>query len=224
MGQMEQIELQVERRTVRGKKVKRLRAAGLIPAILYGHNIEPVPLQVERRALRRALSKAGTNRLLNLKIAGEEKPRLALTRAVEFDPISHNIRHVDFYQVVMTRKVKAQVSLTLVGESPLVARGAGILLRGLDSVEIECLPGDLIHSLEVDLSALKKREDAIYVRDLKVPPNITILTDGREMVAKTAKVRVAAAAAVLEEPEEEATEEGEEETKVEEVETPSEKA
>ncbi|MGQ9626933.1 MAG: 50S ribosomal protein L25 [Anaerolineae bacterium] len=202
MAQTGQVELEVERRTVLGKKVKQLRDRGLIPAILYGCDTEPIPLQVERQPLRRALGQVGVNRLIILKIKGEEKPRLVLARDVEFDPISHNIRHVDFYQVVMTRKVKAQVGLTLVGESPLVAQGAGVLLRGLDTVEIECLPGDLIHSIEVDLSALKKQDDVIYVRDLKVPPNITILTDGRELVAKTAKVRVAAGVALAEKPEE----------------------
>lgn len=204
MAQTGQVELEVERRTVLGKKVKQLRDGGLIPAILYGCDTEPIPLQVERQPLRRALGQVGVNRLIILKIKGEEKPRLVLARDVEFDPISHNIRHVDFYQVVMTRKVKAQVGLTLVGESPLVAQGAGVLLRGLDAVEIECLPGDLIHSIEVDLSALKKQDDVIYVRDLKVPPNITILTDGRELVAKTAKVRVAAGVVALAEKPEEA--------------------
>ena len=74
-----------------------------------------------------------------------------------------------------------------------------MLLQGTDSVEIECLPGDLIHSIEIDLSTLLEIDDAIYVKDLQVPENITILSDGDELVAKVQRLRIVEEEEVVEE-------------------------
>ena len=183
---MERIELKVEKRTLLGKKVKRLRRQGLIPAIIYGHETEPIPVQIEERELTRVLAQAGPNRLITLRLDG--RPRLALAREIQRDVITDKLLHVDFYTVVMTEKLSAEVPLVLVGESPAVERREGVLQHGIDTVEVECLPGDLIHSIEVDLSELKELGQAIYVKDLKVPPSVEILTDGEEMVVKVVPI------------------------------------
>ena len=183
---MERIELKVEKRTILGKKVKRLRRQGLIPAIIYGHKTEPIPVQIEERELTRVLAQAGPNRLITLRLDGQ--PRLALAREIQRDVITDKLLHVDFYTVVMTEKLSAEVPLVLVGESPAVERREGVLQHGIDTVEVECLPGDLIHSIEVDLSELKELGQAIYVKDLKVPPSVEILTDGEEMVVKVVPI------------------------------------
>jgi len=183
---MERIELKVEKRTVLGKKVKRLRRQGLIPAIIYGHETEPIPVQVEERELIRVLNQAGPNRLIALRLDG--RPRLALAREIQRDAITGKLLHVDFYTVVMTEKLSAEVPLVLIGESPAVERGEGVLQHGIDTVEVECLPGNLIHSIEVDLSELEKVGQAIYVKDLKVPPTVEILTEGEEMVVKVVPI------------------------------------
>ncbi len=183
---MERIELKVEKRTILGKKVKRLRRQGLIPAIIYGHETEPIPVQIEERELIRVLNQAGPNRLITLRLDG--RPRLALAREIQRDAITGKLLHVDFYTVVMTEKLSAEVPLVLVGESPAVERGEGVLQHGISTVEVECLPGDLIHSIEVDLSELEEVGQAIYVKDLKVPPTVEILTEGEEMVVKVAPV------------------------------------
>ncbi|HDH09773.1 MAG TPA: 50S ribosomal protein L25 [Chloroflexi bacterium] len=183
---MERIELKVEKRTLLGKKVKRLRRQGLIPAIIYGHETEPIPVQIEERELTRVLAQAGPNRLITLRLDG--RPRLALAREIQRDVITDKLLHVDFYTVVMTEKLSAEVPLILVGESPAVERREGVLQHGIDTVEVECLPGDLIHSIEVDLSELKELGQAIYVKDLKVPPSVEILTDGEEMVVKVVPI------------------------------------
>ena len=183
---MERIELKVEKRTLLGKKVKRLRRQGLIPAIIYGHETEPIPVQIEERELTRVLAQAGPNRLITLRLDGQ--PRLALAREIQRDVITDKLLHVDFYTVVMTEKLSAEVPLVLVGESPAVERREGVLQHGIDTVEVECLPGDLIHSIEVDLSELKELGQAIYVKDLKVPPSVEILTDSEEMVVKVVPI------------------------------------
>jgi large subunit ribosomal protein L25 len=197
---MEQFELKVEKRTIIGKRVKDLRKEGFVPAVLYGPKTEPVPIQCDERELQRVLARAGGTNLISLRIGKARTPNVALAREVQRDVITNELYHVDFYQVVMTEKVSAEVNIIFTGESPVVQQADAMLLQGADSVEIECLPGDLIHSIEVDLSTLLEIDDAIYVKDLRVPENITILTDGEELVAKVQRLR-------LEEVEEEVEEE-----------------
>lgn len=181
---MEEIILQAELRTVTGKAVKQLRRNGYVPAVVYGHRTEPVNLQVPERALRQALREAGTNRLITLNVAGLEEPKRVLVRELQRDVISRAMLHVDFYEVVMTERITAEVPIVLVGESPLVKSGQGLLFQGLDSIEIECLPGDLPPHVEVNLAELTALDQAILVRDLKLGEAIEILTDPDEVVVK----------------------------------------
>jgi large subunit ribosomal protein L25 len=180
---MEQIELTAEKRTIIGKRVKALRREGIIPALLYGPKTEPVPIQCDERELQRVLAWAGGTNLIALKLGDAGKPKMTLVSEVQRDSITNELYHVDFYQVVMTEKVTAEVNIVFVGEPSAVQQRDVMLLQGADSVEIECLPGDLIHSIEVDLSHLEI-DDAIYVKDLQVPDNVAILTEGEELVAK----------------------------------------
>jgi len=181
---MAQIELNGQKRNVLGKKVKTLRREGLVPAVLYGHETVPVPLQFEERELNRVLAQAGEHRLIALKIGRAKNPQMALTRDVQWNAITGRPIHVDFYAVVMTEKITTEVPLVFVGEAPAADLAGTILLQNLDEVEIECLPGDLIEAIEVDVSELKEIDQTIYVKDLRVPPTVDILTEAEEVVAK----------------------------------------
>jgi len=181
---MAQIELNGQKRNVLGKKVKTLRREGLVPAVLYGHETVPVPLQFEERELNRVLAQAGEHRLIALKIGRAKNPQMALTRDVQWNAITGRPIHVDFYAVVMTEKLTTEVPLVFVGEAPAADLAGTILLQNLDEVEIECLPGDLIEAIEVDVSELKEIDQTIYVKDLRVPPTVALLTDTEEVVAK----------------------------------------
>jgi large subunit ribosomal protein L25 len=179
---MEAIELQASPRTVLGKKVRHLRRQGMLPANLFGHNVASQALQVEERAFQRAFAQAGMNTLISLKMAGAE-PKMVLIRGLQRNPLKRDVLHVDFYQVAMMEKLTAQVPLVFLGEAPGVAAG-GILLHNIDEVEIECLPGDLLRQIDVDISGLQAIDDAIHVKDLKVSAAIKILRDPDEVVAK----------------------------------------
>jgi large subunit ribosomal protein L25 len=185
---MAQLELKAEKRTVTGKKVRQLRREGAIPAVVYGHKTKPLPLQLETRALDRVLTQAGMTQLISLRV-GRAKPVMALPREVQRDPITRQLLHVDFYQVIMTEKITTTVPLVLVGETPAVSKAGGVLIQGLDEVEIECLPGDLIEHIEVDLSKLENVDDTLYVKDLQVPSTVHIMTDSEEMVSRVIPVR-----------------------------------
>jgi large subunit ribosomal protein L25 len=181
------VELVAERRTLFGKKVKRLRREGRTPAVMYGHGFDPVPLQFEERRLRQVLSHVGGSQLIGVRIKGEERQEMTLVRDVQRDPIRLNVLHVDLYRVEMTERITAEIPLEIVGESPVVQSGEGILLMGVSAVEVECLPGDLVDAIEVDLSDLTELDQSLHVRDLAIPSGIDVLTDMDEMVARVVR-------------------------------------
>jgi large subunit ribosomal protein L25 len=181
---MEAILLDAELRNVTGKAVRHVRRDGYVPGVVYGHRTEPVNLQVSERALHHALRVAGTNRLITLSIGGQETPKMVLVRELQRDSLSHVMLHVDFYEVVMTEEITAEVPIVLVGESTLVKNGEGLLFQGLDTIEVECLPADLPQQVEIDLSGLMEIDQGINVRDLKLGDAVKVLTDLNEVVVK----------------------------------------
>lgn len=179
---MAELVLNAKVRTVTGKAVKALRRQGWIPAVLYGRHLPSTPIQIEGRELQRVLSQArGGARLITLQVDGQS--HLVLIREVQREPIRREFLHVDFQAVEMTEKIRVEVPVVFVGASPAAERGEGILVHGLTHVEIECLPKDLIEAIPVDLRALDRVDAAIHVRDLQVPPGVTILTDPDELIA-----------------------------------------
>lgn len=185
---MEQIELKAEPRTLTGRRAKKLRDQGYVPAIVYGSQVEATPIQVESKTLHKVLTKAGGNTLIALQI-GKKKPILTLAREIQRDIIRHNILHVDFYRVVMTEKISAEIPLVLSGEAPALEEG-GILVHGLNTVEVQCLPADLPSALEVDLSSLVEFNDLVTVADLQVPSSVAILSDSDSVIARIEAPRI----------------------------------
>lgn len=182
--QTEQVELMAKERTVLGKRVKQLRQQGWVPGVLYGHNFDSVSLQFETKGLRRTLSQVGASQLIGIKVEGSEGPEMALVRDVQRDFIRGDLLHVDFYRVDMAERLTTEIPLVIIGASPVAERNEGILLYGVSTLEIECLPGDLVDGIEVDLTELAEVDQAIYVRDLAVPAGIDLFTNLDEMVAR----------------------------------------
>jgi large subunit ribosomal protein L25 len=210
---MRKLELDVLKRDITGKKVRFLRRGGLIPCNVYGHGMESVPLQVDVRKLGHVLARAGGTDLISLKMGDTANPAKVIIREVQRNPMTGEPIHVDFYQVRMTEKLKAEVPLVFVGEAPASKLKNVSLLHALNALQIEALPDDLPHNIEVDISGLALPEQAVHVKDIKVSDKITILTDPEQMIIKVAEVRKAVeeeapAAAAVEG--EEAAAEGEE--------------
>jgi large subunit ribosomal protein L25 len=207
---MARTELEVSKREIKGAKVRFLRREGKTPANLYGHGIESIPLQVDTKHLSQTLAQAGKTDLIALKIDGAKSPRNVLVREVQIKPLSGDLLHVDFYQVRMTEKIKADIPLVFIGEAPAMKKKNVSLLYITNSVHVEALPDALPHNLEVDLSKLEDVDQAIYVKDIQVDEKVTLLTDPEQMLAKVEEAR--REAVVVEEAEEveEAAEETEE--------------
>jgi large subunit ribosomal protein L25 len=181
---MEEIVLSLEPRTVVGKQVKALRREGSVPAVLYSRHGEPVILQANNRELLRVLQRAGSSRLVKLNIAGAADAPMALVREVQREPIKGSVLHVDFFGVSMTEAIKVEIPVRYEGTSPAVTRNEGVLIHSMDSIEIECLPGDLIDSVSIDVSTLEKVGDVIRVSDLRVPATVKLLVDMDATVAR----------------------------------------
>jgi large subunit ribosomal protein L25 len=180
---MEALELKAEARQAVGKQVKQLRRQGYVPAVVYGQNMESSPIQIEQKALQKVLTQAGTHQLIALQI-GKKKAQMTLARDIQRDAIKRSYMHVDFYAVNMKEKVTASIPLVIEGISAAVKDLNGILLQGLNEVEIECLPADLVAAIAVNIESLATFDDIITVADLTVPSTITILSDPESMVAK----------------------------------------
>ena len=178
-------ELTVVPREVLGKKVKVLRRAGLTPANIFGHHVESLAIQVSTDELKHVLRTAGRNDIVYLRLDGQEA-RPTFVRAVQQNPVSDAILHVDFLQISLKEKVRLDVPLHLVGLSPAVDRLGGIMVHGLDHVTVDALPTDVPSFIEVDVSGLEEIGDALKVSDLPIPVGVTVLTDIEQVVAKVA--------------------------------------
>lgn len=180
---MDRITLDAKPRTVLGKKVRFMRRNGVIPVNVFGHNVSSLALEIEESALERALARAGTNALLTLAVAGNSDSKPVLIRSYQRRATTGKLLHVDLYQVSMMEKLHTHVPVVLVGTAPGVALG-GVLLKNVDTLDIECLPGDLVSFVEVDISGMTDINQAILVSDLKVNKAITVLTNPETLVVK----------------------------------------
>jgi large subunit ribosomal protein L25 len=169
--------------SLRDKSIKpaQIRAGGQTPVALYGKNIEPLALSVEALSFKKLFHKAGESSLVALTI-NNEAPRFVLFKAPQFDPRTNDLVHIDLYQVNLTEKIKAEVPLIFIGEAPALSTHEAILVTNRDKVEVECLPRELPHQIDVDISGLEKIDDAIYVKDLKLPAGVEVSDDPDELV------------------------------------------
>lgn len=170
-----QVKLKAEQRTETGRSAARkLKALGIVPAIIYGGKDKPQPLQLSAREINAMLSHAsGENILVELEIAGEKSNRTALVQEVQHSPVSGDVLHVDFHAVSMDQSIQADVPVESVGVANGVKNFGGLLEQSLRALSIECLPRDLPDKLTVDVSALNIG-DSIHVRDIQLPPGVTI--------------------------------------------------
>ena len=167
-----QVKLTAERRTATGRSaVRKLKAMGVVPAVIYGAKDKAEPLQVSRRDINAMLSHAaGENILVELEIAG--KSRLALVQEVQHAPLGNAILHIDFHAVSMDEVIQADVPLEPIGIANGVKNMGGLLEQNLRTLAIECLPRDLPDLISVDVAALNIG-DAIHVREIPLPPGVT---------------------------------------------------
>jgi large subunit ribosomal protein L25 len=169
-----QVKLKVEPRSETGRSAaRRLKARGIVPAVVYGGKEKSQPLQVSARDINAMLSHAsGENILVELEIAGQKATRPALLQEVQHSPVGGDVLHVDFHAISMDEKIQADVPLEPLGLPNGVKNFGGLLEQNLRVLAIECLPRDLPDKITADVSALNIG-DSIHVRDIKLPQGVT---------------------------------------------------
>lgn len=158
---------------------RKARAAGMIPGVLYGHGEEPVALNVSAREFELAVRHQGGNPIMGLGLDGGE--HTALIRAVQYDPITHDIIHLDFLRISLTETIEVEVPIHLVGTAVGVKDGGGILEPILRELKVRCLPTAIPPFVELDVTALNIG-DSVHVSAI-VAPDVTIVTDADVTVA-----------------------------------------
>ena len=166
--------LNVEPRTMTGRHVKRVRAAGFVPAVVYGQGEPAIPIQFREIDMVRILRSGGLSQLIELK--GLDQPVNVLVKEVQRHPIRRTLLHVDFYRVQMDVKIQTDVPVHTTGESEAI-KGGAVLIHHMDNITVECLPGNIPEALVADLSKLETLNDVITVADLPVPEGVVVLAE-----------------------------------------------
>lgn len=181
---MEKHVIEAKKRDVIGKKVKALRREGLLPAVLYGSGLDPMPITLNTREVRQTLSVIGANTLVTLKI--DKKEYLALVRDMQREVIMRDLLHIDFQAVSLEENITSTVPVVVVGEAPAVKEMNALLVSGLDELQIEAKAKDLPDTIQVDVSELSEIGDNIQVKDLTISGDVRIMDDPEEIVVVVA--------------------------------------
>jgi large subunit ribosomal protein L25 len=185
------VTLELQPRELLGKKVGRLRRAGIIPVHLYGPGVESRSLQCAARHLITTLAAVGASSPVTVTIEGESGSHLAFAREIQWDPRRDTVLHVDLLAADVSRPVSAQVSVVFEGEAPGAARSSDNVIQQLVSIEVSALPLDMPSQITIDLSVMTEPGSVIRAGDVVLPSGVSLLTDTEEIVARIDVPRVA---------------------------------
>jgi large subunit ribosomal protein L25 len=173
---MAHVTLDVEKRTILGNSVRKVRKQGLLPAVLYGQKItEPITLQLPLNIFEKTFRQVGRTNVLELNFPTDKAKHPCLVHDIDYDPVYGTIRHVDFLEVDLKKKVEAEVPLELVGESPAVKEHGAIVSPQVDTIVVEALPDKIPDKIEIDLSKLDSLDAVIHISDLTATDDYTFV-------------------------------------------------
>jgi large subunit ribosomal protein L25 len=193
---MSEITIEVQPREESGKNAnRRLRAGGLIPAVVYGGGKESVSIQINRKSFLETIKGGGSeNRIFLLKLGDTGKERQAMVRDMQVHPITRQVLHIDIQRVLMSEKIRIQVPVELVGTPYGVKTEGGILDFVTREVHIECLPGDIPNHLELDITDVHVGQH-VEAAKLKLPDGVTLLDEPDRVIVALSHARTEEAAA-----------------------------
>jgi large subunit ribosomal protein L25 len=177
------VQVEAEPRSVLGKKVRFLRRSGRVPANIFGRGVQSAAIQVRTREIEHLLAHTPRSSLLSLQVDGAPESTV-LIKGVTRKPTTGELYHIDFYRVSMTQRLRADIPIVLVGTSPAVDLHEATLLHAMNTLLVECLPGDLPPQIVVNVERLAEIDDAIYVRDLGLPSGVTAVAGDDDLVVK----------------------------------------
>ncbi len=182
---MLEIKLIAQKRTLVGKKVKKLRKEGLIPANIFGKKIKSQSLSLDKKEFEKVFEKVGETRIVNLEVEGEKGGRPVMIQNLQRNPVTEEILHADLRQVILTEKVTADIPVEMTGEAPAAEQKLGILIQNISEIEVEALPLDLPEKFVVDVSGLVNVGDEILVESIKIDKSkVELKIDANQVVVK----------------------------------------
>lgn len=152
----------------------------LVPAVLYGRGVASVSLKLKRGELEKVISLAGESNLISLII--NDKEVKVLIKETQRGGLNNKLLHTDFFQVKMTEKINTEIPFNFIGESRAVKELSASLIKEMDAVEVECLPGDLVDHIDVDISVLKDYHDEISTDDLTLPKGLELQNQNNRII------------------------------------------
>lgn len=179
---MEKHKLKTEKRKIEGRKVKQLRKVGLLPANVYGKDFKSLSVQLPVKDFLAVYKEAKETGVIELSVGEEQHP--VLIHNVQLHPVTGAPLHADFHRISLTEKVKATVSVVMVGEAPAVTQKLGLLLTPVSELEVEALPADLPEKIEVDVTGLAAVGQEIKLVDLKLSAKISLTADPEMVLVK----------------------------------------
>ncbi len=185
---MNEIKLNALLRSEKNSKIKKIRADGFVPAVIYGSEAKTRSLKIKQLDFERVFEQAGESNLIDLTI-NKEDPVKVIIKDIQKNAIKGGVVHVDFYQVDMSKKITAEIPFNLIGESRAELELGGTLMKNIDSIEVQCLPGDLVDHIDVDLSKLDNFGDAVRVADLALPSGMAATSEPDEIVVNVIEPR-----------------------------------
>jgi len=168
-------------------KLADIRKSGSIPAVVYGAGVENTSISVPGTIFEKIFKSAGESSTIVLDL--EKKKLDVLIHDVQYDPVKGHVVHIDFLAVDMNKPIQVDIPLEFTGIAPAEKNSLGVLVKVLHEIEIEGLPKNIPHNIEVDLSVLETLENQIHVKDLKIPAGVTVLTSSDEVVALVTAVK-----------------------------------
>jgi large subunit ribosomal protein L25 len=154
---------------------RRLRAAGKIPAVVYGHGMDPLPISVDRRELRQALSgSAGMNTVLDVTVDGAVYP--SIIKEIQRHPVKRSVQHIDFLQVNLNEEIVVAIPLVLEGESKEVTQMGGLIDLAMQELEVRTTPRSIPDSIVIDVSSMTM-DTVIRVEDISLPAGVVAEAD-----------------------------------------------
>jgi large subunit ribosomal protein L25 len=200
MSAKETLTLDVSERSLRRKKVGKLRREGIIPGIVHGKDFDPLFVQVDKGSFEKVYKKAHGNALVNLNIGGKKVQ--VLVHSIQQDKLSYDVVHIEFLKIDPNRFVTVDVPLVFVGESPGEKEGRGKVGHEETSIHLKCSPADIPSEIQVDISVIKDKHDVIHASDLKLPEGVSLAhgVSEKKVIATLVTTKAVEAAVVEEAP------------------------
>src|SRR3989344_5890513 len=177
------IKLLAKIRKEKGKNTRILKDSGRIPAVVYGHKIKNILIDVDYKDFQKVLRESGESSLLELEVEGDKEKRLVLVHDLQKDAVTDKFIHIDFFETSATEEVEVEVPLVFEGVSLAIKELGGTLVKNISEIEVKAFPQNLPHEIKVSIDGLNTFEDRILVKDLILPKDVRVLEKPDEIIA-----------------------------------------